>query len=75
MKKTESYEEKISRIVRTAEEAGQLESDRYLLTIGDVGMPDAIWVFNKSTEKAEAFSFMKADFTSSLREFVEDYFA
>jgi hypothetical protein len=81
MKKTETFEQKIDRLVAETRANGKLDNDRYLLAIGPTCGGDVVsdeWtlrVFNKKGGTTEAFSSMKADFDPSLREFIEDYFA
>lgn len=80
MKKIETYEEQVDRLVAEIKANGQIHNDRYLLTTGpscggdDLGDQWTVRVFNKQSGMAEAFSSMRADFEPSLREFVEDYF-
>lgn len=80
-KNTETFEQKIERLVADAKANGSVGNDRYELVIGPSCGGDQIsdgWtirVFNKQDGTTDAFSSMKADFEPSLREFMEDYIA
>lgn len=72
MKKTETYEQKIERLISEVKANGHIKAGSYLLVIDD---DNTVIEVRNADDGLVAFSSMKGDFEPSLREFVEDYFA